>query len=73
MLGAFTFVDHAANRSFLMDTQDHIVGGFSKWPDHTPGGLLSMYCTITVTFILPSLSTRIVSRPEVVGGDRTWV
>ena len=25
------------NRSFLMETQDSIVGGFSKWPQNTPG------------------------------------
>jgi len=37
MLDAFKFVDCAANHLFLMDTQDQIVGGFSKWPDHTPG------------------------------------
>ena len=37
MLDAFKFVDHGANHSFLMDTQDLIVGGFSKWPDYTPG------------------------------------
>lgn len=32
-----------------MDTQDLIVGGFSKWPDHTPG----RYCILCkfVTFI----------------------
>ena len=37
MLHAFKFIDCDANHSFLMDTQDQIVGGFSKWPDHTPG------------------------------------
>ena len=25
------------NRSFIMETQDSIVGGFSKWPQNTPG------------------------------------
>ena len=39
MLDAFKFVEYGANHSFLMDTQDQIVGGFSKWPDHTPGQL----------------------------------
>jgi len=37
MLDAFKFTDSTANHSFLMDTQDQIVGGFSKWPDHTSG------------------------------------
>ncbi|XP_061172532.1 geranylgeranyl transferase type-1 subunit beta-like [Saccostrea echinata] len=27
------------NRGFLMETQDAITGGFSKWPDHTPDAL----------------------------------
>jgi len=42
MLDVFKFTDSGANYTFLMETQDQIVGGFSKWPDHTPGtvGLL---------------------------------
>jgi len=42
MLDAFKFIDSDANHSFLMDTQDQIVGGFSKWPDHTPGTVCLM-------------------------------
>jgi geranylgeranyl transferase type-1 subunit beta len=39
LLDAFHLVDFVSNRSFLMDTQDPVVGGFSKWPDHTPDAL----------------------------------
>jgi len=53
MLDSFQFVDCAANHAFLMDTQDQIVGGFSKWPDHTPG-------TIQFALSLPVLSLNYV-------------
>ncbi len=33
----FHMTDSVCNRSYLMDTQDRIIGGFAKWPDNTPG------------------------------------
>ena len=53
MLDAFKFVDCAANHSFLMDTQDQIVGGFSKWPDHTPGTAAAQCCVcVLIEYVL---------------------
>ncbi|XP_036328828.1 geranylgeranyl transferase type-1 subunit beta-like [Rhagoletis pomonella] len=35
ILGAFELIDYAENRAYIMETQDSIVGGFSKWPQFT--------------------------------------
>ncbi|CAD6999316.1 geranylgeranyl transferase type-1 subunit beta [Ceratitis capitata] len=35
ILGAFELTDYEENRAYLMETQDNIVGGFSKWPQST--------------------------------------
>lgn len=33
----YHLINSEFNRGFLMETQGSITGGFSKWPDHTPG------------------------------------
>lgn len=35
MLNAFELTDYAANRSYILETQDKVVGGFAKWPHST--------------------------------------
>lgn len=35
ILKAFELTDYAANRSYILETQDNIVGGFAKWPHST--------------------------------------
>ncbi|XP_067624364.1 geranylgeranyl transferase type-1 subunit beta isoform X2 [Eurosta solidaginis] len=35
ILDAFEYIDYDANRAYIMETQDSIVGGFSKWPQST--------------------------------------
>lgn len=39
LLGAYRFVNSECNKAFLMDTQQPITGGFSKWPSHSPDAL----------------------------------
>ncbi|XP_013385112.1 geranylgeranyl transferase type-1 subunit beta [Lingula anatina] len=39
LLDIYSMVDKACNRGFILETQDNIVGGFAKWPDHTPDAL----------------------------------
>ncbi|XP_045216275.2 geranylgeranyl transferase type-1 subunit beta-like [Mercenaria mercenaria] len=39
LLDSYNFVNCQCNRAFLMDTQQHITGGFSKWPSHNPDAL----------------------------------
>lgn len=36
LLDTSEHINSQANREFLLSTQDEIVGGFSKWPSHTP-------------------------------------
>lgn len=35
-----------ANKFFLMETQDTLIGGFAKCPDNTPGMDFVIYCTL---------------------------
>ena len=35
ILNAFELTDYAANRSYILETQDNVVGGFAKWPHST--------------------------------------
>jgi len=37
LLNVFNLTNAEFNRGFLMETQNSVTGGFSKWPDHTPG------------------------------------
>ncbi|WAR28678.1 PGTB1-like protein [Mya arenaria] len=39
LLDCYKFVNCDCNRAYLMDTQQHITGGFSKWPSHNPDAL----------------------------------
>ncbi|KAL4227825.1 Geranylgeranyl transferase type-1 subunit beta [Mactra antiquata] len=39
LLDCYNFVNSECNRAFLMDTQQPITGGFSKWPSHNPDAL----------------------------------
>lgn len=41
LLDCYALSNAAANRDFLMTTQDRIVGGFAKWPDNGPGIYIS--------------------------------
>lgn len=33
----FQYTSFQKNRSFILSTQDRLVGGFAKWPDSHPG------------------------------------
>ena len=37
LLGMFELVNASCNRYYLVQTQDKLTGGFSKWPDNSPG------------------------------------
>ncbi|ESN92304.1 hypothetical protein HELRODRAFT_186145 [Helobdella robusta] len=39
LLDSYSMIDKEANRTYLMETQDLIIGGFSKWPNHSPDAL----------------------------------
>ncbi|XP_074649953.1 geranylgeranyl transferase type-1 subunit beta-like [Tubulanus polymorphus] len=41
LLGMFEMTNYEFNRSFVLETQDEVIGGFSKWPDNTPDPLHS--------------------------------
>lgn len=36
LLNMFHLTDKQFNRAFILSTQDSVVGGFAKWPDHHP-------------------------------------
>lgn len=45
LLGVFRYTNFNKNRSFILSTQDRLVGGFAKWPDSHPGkGFDSQRC-----------------------------
>ncbi|XP_050321538.1 geranylgeranyl transferase type-1 subunit beta [Bactrocera neohumeralis] len=64
ILGAFELIDYEENRAYIMETQDSIVGGFSKWPQsttdpfHTYFGLcgLSFMNEPGLSAVMPSLN-----------------
>lgn len=37
LLDVFRYTNFEKNRSFILSTQDRLVGGFAKWPDSHPG------------------------------------
>uniref|UniRef100_A0AAQ6AMP1 Geranylgeranyl transferase type-1 subunit beta n=1 Tax=Amphiprion ocellaris TaxID=80972 RepID=A0AAQ6AMP1_AMPOC len=37
LLDVFQYTNFDRNRSFILSTQDRLVGGFAKWPDSHPG------------------------------------
>lgn len=37
LLGVFQYTNYEKNRTFILSTQDRLVGGFAKWPDSHPG------------------------------------
>lgn len=37
LLNVFQYTNFDRNRSFILSTQDRLVGGFAKWPDSHPG------------------------------------
>ncbi|KAL3866453.1 hypothetical protein ACJMK2_043749 [Sinanodonta woodiana] len=39
LLDVYDLSNAKFNRSFLMETQHHLTGGFSKWPSHNPDAL----------------------------------
>ena len=41
ILGAHKFIDRKSNRKFVLDTQCNIIGGLSKWIDHSSDPLHS--------------------------------
>lgn len=64
MLGILELTNFESNRRYVLDTQDSIVGGFSKWPDtnsdplHTYLGLggLSLIGENNLNEVMPSLN-----------------
>ncbi|MED6283384.1 Geranylgeranyl transferase type-1 subunit beta [Characodon lateralis] len=39
LLDVFQYTNFEKNRSFILSTQDRLVGGFAKWPDSHPDPL----------------------------------
>ncbi|XP_043566978.1 geranylgeranyl transferase type-1 subunit beta [Chiloscyllium plagiosum] len=39
LLQIFQYTNFEKNRNYILSTQDHIVGGFAKWPDSHPDAL----------------------------------
>ncbi|XP_054743002.1 geranylgeranyl transferase type-1 subunit beta [Anastrepha obliqua] len=72
ILGAFELIDYAENRAYIMETQDSIVGGFSKWPQSTTDPFHTYFGLCGLSFmnepglleVMPSLniSTRAYNR-----------
>ncbi len=42
LLDVFQYTNFDKNRSFILSTQDRLVGGFAKWPDSHPGKWLDL-------------------------------
>ncbi|XP_053958484.1 geranylgeranyl transferase type-1 subunit beta [Anastrepha ludens] len=72
ILGAFELINYAENRAYIMETQDGIVGGFSKWPQSTTDPFHTYFGLCGLSFmnepglleVMPSLniSTRAYNR-----------
>ncbi|XP_064621057.1 geranylgeranyl transferase type-1 subunit beta-like [Lineus longissimus] len=41
LLGLFEMTNFEFNRSFVLETQDDVIGGFAKWPENSPDALHS--------------------------------
>ncbi|GAB0207388.1 geranylgeranyl transferase type-1 subunit beta [Grus japonensis] len=39
LLNIFQYTNFERNRNYILSTQDHLVGGFAKWPDSHPDAL----------------------------------
>lgn len=69
ILNAFELSDYAANRSYILETQDNVVGGFAKWPHsttdpfHTYLGLCGLAFTGEpgILEVMPSLNMSMAS------------
>lgn len=46
LLDVFQYTNFEKNRSFILSTQDRLVGGFAKWPDSHPGKHLIVHVVI---------------------------
>lgn len=46
LLDVFQYTNFEKNRSFILSTQDRLVGGFAKWPDSHPGKHLTVHVVI---------------------------
>lgn len=60
ILGAHQFIDRKSNRKFVLDTQCNIIGGLSKWIDHSSdplhsylGILYSIIFKVNITLKIP--------------------
>ncbi|CAF90463.1 unnamed protein product, partial [Tetraodon nigroviridis] len=60
LLGVFRYTNFNKNRSFILSTQDRLVGGFAKWPDSHPGGWT--YCAIASLCLMGRLDETLSRR-----------
>lgn len=80
ILNAFQYTNFVENRSYIMSTQDTIVGGFSKWPGsttdpfHTYFSLcgLSFINEIGIQTIMPSLNISMRAYKHLIALQNLW-
>ncbi len=77
ILSIYSMTNPTFNRSFILETQDDVVGGFSKWPQNTPGEMRNLrvllYFCWKWLFIsrgsLADIGLPLYPRPSVLGGQ----
>lgn len=80
MLGVFHLTDYPKNRNYILDTQDTLSGGFSKWPAsttdpfHTYFGLcgLSFLKEPGLAEVMPSLNITMKSFHKLLKLQKQW-
>lgn len=81
ILGAFELTDYPANRSYILETQDNIVGGFAKWshsttpdPFHTYLGLCGLSFTGEpgLLEVMPSLNMSMMTYDKLKRLHEKW-
>ncbi|XP_031628291.1 geranylgeranyl transferase type-1 subunit beta isoform X2 [Contarinia nasturtii] len=80
ILGAFQFTNYSGNREYLLETQDVITGGFSKWPGSSPDPFHTYFSLCGLSFIneegllpvMPSLNISQRAYEHLCEIQRTW-
>ncbi|XP_055297710.1 geranylgeranyl transferase type-1 subunit beta isoform X1 [Sitodiplosis mosellana] len=80
ILGAFQFTNFSSNREYLLETQDVITGGFSKWPGSSPDPFHTYFSLCGLSFIkeegleavMPSLNISQRAYDRLCDIQRTW-
>lgn len=80
ILNAFELSNYEANRAYIMETEDNVMGGFSKWPHnstdpfHTYMGIcgLSFLNEPGLNGVMPSLNISMVAYEKLKRLHRKW-